>query len=377
MYALIDITIKKKEGLDSCTSKDCLWNQPARSRKLSPKKVSDLTFKKQKLSHSPPRNPTLHKPSSSKPQPTPINIERFGKKLQAASPHAAFLLSNKLTVYMFQRPPTPDKCDLGLPTPPFMYRDSVNLQDAKPQVAFEKYLTKLCATTEQCVAIEFETRKQSKNKNWEEARSDRITSSTFGLIFKRKNLTRPDSILKTVLGYYSKFDCESLRWGRSHEPAARRRYVKQTKREHPGLTVTECGLLTVPEYPYLGSSPDGLVHCPHCDSLGVLEIKCPYKYRMVLPLEAATNKDFCCEISNGLVKLKRHHTYYFQVQGQMGITGRKWCHFVIWTLGGCTVEKIEFDDSIWKLMLLKLTSFFREYVVPELFTRRVRRGIKL
>jgi len=35
------------------------------------------------------------------------------------------------------------------------------------------------------------------------------------------------------------------------------------------------------------------------DSDGILEIKCPFKYRDVGPTEAAQNKDFCCELNDG------------------------------------------------------------------------------
>jgi hypothetical protein len=30
-------------------------------------------------------------------------------------------------------------------------------------------------------------------------------------------------------------------------------------------------------------------------------------------------------------KLKKNHEYYDQVQGQMGLTGTKWCDFVVYT----------------------------------------------
>jgi hypothetical protein len=38
--------------------------------------------------------------------------------------------------------------------------------------------------------------------------------------------------------------------------------------------------------------------------------------------------------------LKRTHAYYFQVQGQLLITGRQFCYFVIWTPKGLILEKI-------------------------------------
>ena len=50
MYAFADLTTKKVDGKLASTSKKCVWdafNKP-RQRKLSPKKASELTFKKPK-----------------------------------------------------------------------------------------------------------------------------------------------------------------------------------------------------------------------------------------------------------------------------------------------------------------------------------------
>ncbi|XP_053391673.1 uncharacterized protein LOC123543053, partial [Mercenaria mercenaria] len=378
MYALVDVSEKKKEGLHAVTSKECLWNQP-RSRKLSPKKVNDLVFKKQKFNTNESTKVKLENSSSLKRSVEPVNLERFCNKLQKCNPYAGFLLSQPATIKKFQRPnshnTTSEVSDLGLSPPPFMYRDCVNTRDEKVQIAFKNYLEKLCVTSEKCVLIEQSTRKQLKNHNWKIARADRLTSSNFGLICKRRDDTPPDSMLKTVLGY-TDFDCASVKWGRTHEPAARRFYLKNARQQHSEITVTECGFIVCTDYPYLGCSPDGMIHCPHYmdNKDGVLEIKCPYKYRMESPLSAAQNKDFFCELVNGELKLKRNHPYYFQVQGQMAVTHRKWCDFFVWTLNGYSVERIQFDFDFWQKMHEKLTSFFMQFVIPEIFTRRVKRG---
>ena len=41
------------------------------------------------------------------------------------------------------------------------------------------------------------------------------------------------------------------------------------------------------------------------------------------------------------------HTYYAQVQRQMGITGAEWCDFVVFTKKGMSVERIAFDGHYW------------------------------
>ena len=50
--------------------------------------------------------------------------------------------------------------------------------------------------------------------------------------------------------------------------------------------------------------------------------------------------------------------YYFQVQGQLAITGKKWCDFVVWTLKQpMYVERIYFDENLWNDMLNNLSNF--------------------
>ena len=89
------------------------------------------------------------------------------------------------------------------------------------------------------------------------------------------------------------------------------------------------------------------------------EIKCPYKHRAVTP-ETACHGDsqFHLEIKDDFPALKTTHKYYYQVQGQMGITGAKWCDFVTYTFKGMAIERIYFDDNFFSNMLLKLGQFF-------------------
>ena len=63
-------------------------------------------------------------------------------------------------------------------------------------------------------------------------------------------------------------------WGQMHEAQAIQEYMEKTGNmvKPAGLHLFPCG--------FLGSSPDGIIECasPQCDP-GVLEIKCPRKYR--------------------------------------------------------------------------------------------------
>ena len=112
-----------------------------------------------------------------------------------------------------------------------------------------------------------------------------------------------------------------------------------------------------------GSSPDGKVLDPLAHPhFGILEVKCPYKYRSVKPREAAAmDKDFCLASGtpgNNDLYLRKSHHHYSQVQGQIMVTGAKWCDFVVYTFKGLHIERIAFDDMFCHSMLNKLNAFY-------------------
>ena len=90
------------------------------------------------------------------------------------------------------------------------------------------------------------------------------------------------------------------------------------------------------------------------------------------PEDACTQPDFCCTLESRAdgtmnARLKRSHNYFAQVQGQMAITGRHWCHFVLYTKIGLSVEMILFDENFWNTELLPaLEAFYTNCVAPEI-----------
>ena len=69
------------------------------------------------------------------------------------------------------------------------------------------------------------------------------------------------------------------------------------------------------------------------------------------------------EKCEGGIQLKQSHTYFFQVQGQMAITGHHTTYFVVWTLKGQPLlVKIAFTQHLWPDILSKLVIFVKCYV---------------
>jgi hypothetical protein len=129
--------------------------------------------------------------------------------------------------------------------------------------------------------------------------------------------------------------------------------------------IKDCGLFISEHHPFLAASPDGVI-----GDDGLIEIKCPYTARDFTPENAIISKKIkFASLENGHLKLKRTRAYYFQVQGQLLITSRQFCYFIIWTPKGMILEKIETDPDFHERMLPKLKPFYLEHLLPALIQR--------
>ena len=186
----------------------------------------------------------------------------------------------------------------------------------------------------QCEKLEFVTRQQSMSKEWNTYRAGRITSTKF------HHATTTDKISMTYLTdimQYNKtqLNVPSVLWGQNMEETARQAYTAFMSQSHPDFTISSCGLVVQPSEPHLGSSPDGIARCTCCGK-GVVEIKCPYKYRDSLQ-GCTEDKQFCLDKS---FLLKQSHTYYYQTQLHMFVCGVSYCDFVLWTKEKFIVQRI-------------------------------------
>ena len=80
-------------------------------------------------------------------------------------------------------------------------------------------------------------------------------------------------------------------------------------------------------------------------------------------MEDGYEKTDFLEKFEGQIKLKQSHKYFFQVQGQMAVTGHHATYFVVWTLKGQPlIEKIPFNQHLWQDIVSKIVIFFKGYV---------------
>lgn len=122
-----------------------------------------------------------------------FNEEKFKKKLKENKSNAGWLT-------LFEKQDVQELTVPKLTIVSFMYNDSVNLENEEVKQSFQNTFDKLSVTDQDAVDIEKLTRGQNKNKQWYEARSQRITALNFGCIAKMKDNTKPDTILKDVMG---------------------------------------------------------------------------------------------------------------------------------------------------------------------------------
>lgn len=341
------------------TSYACQWKIP-RKRKESALHMSEATFHKHVYGRERKRN--LKPLETFDPRPSEFkgtagaNLPTLLDKVRGKGLAISLLLDPKTRCWSGDTS-TAQPMQLQLPC----------IEDLRESVAELKKSLQLPA--EKCREIELKTRDQSLSSLWFSVRRYRITASYFGVIYRRLPTTPPHSLVLQILGS-KPFTSVATDWGKKSEPVALKLYVQhQHSNGHDGLYACSSGFVISEDHPFLGASPDAAVHDPtEADQFGVVEIKCPYSCRQVTPAEACLYPKFCCALdAKGIPTLRREHIYYAQIQGQMGVTKRKWCDFVIYTEKGINIERIKFDCDFWEKDLVpKLTKFFDNCLGPEI-----------
>ena len=93
------------------------------------------------------------------------------------------------------------------------------------------------------------------------------------------------------------------------------------KDRHINFTSLDPGMPAMKDYPFISVSTDLDISCDCCGKEHA-EFKCPGSIKDQIP--SADNLPYL-ELRNGETKLKTNSEDYFQVQGQMSVTGRLLC----------------------------------------------------
>lgn len=242
-------------------------------------------------------------------------------------------------------------------------QDDVYTIPEELEEAEQRLLRNIKVDKSQVNDIETKTRGQSGSEEWKRERRFRFTASNFGLIVNRKK--QHESLVNNLL-HPKPINNKFTRHGNQYESIAIRQYQKYMHSVKKPVLVYKSGLVVCLTSPYLGASPDGKVVDKGCNSpFGLIEVKCPETKFMVTPLDACSHDGFFLENCDGQPKLKRDHSYYKQVQGQLGITGAKWCDFVVYTSRGMSIERIPFQEQFWLNLQQRLKDYYFTHFISK------------
>lgn len=191
--------------------------------------------------------------------------------------------------------------------------------------------------------FECATRAQSKCAEWHDLRRPRVTASRFREICQVKECAE-DSLANRIL--QGTRQTAAMKRGIKLEADAIWEYCQIKQVNH-----YPCGFVIHPDAPWLGASPDGLIFDPSesCE-FGLVEIKCPnVKSYVDCPY---------LQMKSGQLALKKSHAYYWQVQGQMLITGMNWCDFVVSAEDDVFIERIYRDTDVLNEIRHKVDRFY-------------------
>ena len=214
-----------------------------------------------------------------------------------------------------------------------------------PSLHQQMHLQSLQVSPELSSKIEEESRQQSKCPAWIQLRRPRLTASRFrDACSSRASAEQQSAAVNMLRG--STIQTAAMKWGLLMEPEVLANYAEIVQ-----CNVLPAGFVIHPDAPHLGASPDGRVYDPsESPPFGLVEVKSSTKND---PSQVAHLK-----VQGGHASLRRNHKYYWQVQGQLAITGVAWCDFVTDTLSDLNVERIWRDDSFIAEMKEKLDLYY-------------------
>ncbi|XP_040360900.1 uncharacterized protein LOC121048523 [Ixodes scapularis] len=257
----------------------------------------------------------------------------------------------------------------ALPCEPTFFDACINWKMSGLSLPVEQdlLLKSLLVTSTEARCLERNTRQQSKSPLWKAARQTRLTASCFGDAATRESWTTKGLINLTSPKDLS--HVRAVRHGIKYEPVAIQRYESSLRALGHDIQTFPCGILVRPDCPWLGASPDRLVWDPaEATPHGVVEVKCPYTLKDG-GLDTAVNF-YMEKDAAGIYRLNRNHTNYYQIHGQMALSGLLWGDFVVYSHQFLIVERIYFSDRNWSECKAALDDFYFSVLLPYLCKSR-------
>lgn len=243
-----------------------------------------------------------------------------------------------------------------------------DLDDEGFKICKEDYIAEhFKKTVEELEKIEILSKTQSGCKLWHDERGKRITASNFGNVCKMLPKTSRKRLVEQII-YPKYLSTPAIMHGKQYEEKALEAMEIELKQK-----ILKCGLYVDKDQQFLGASPDGVLQ----DGTAIIEVKCPYSAKSMTPQEGIENgKITFWRKKTGAVNTS--HKWYYQIQGQLHVTGYKKCIFGVWTFKGIKITEIEKDENFWESKMQgPLQNFFDNHLIKELVDPRKIRNMPL
>ncbi|KAK0149365.1 hypothetical protein N1851_009913 [Merluccius polli] len=196
-------------------------------------------------------------------------------------------------------------------------------------------LMSLAITLDMARKIEIATRDQSNSVEWHKVRKPRLTSSRFREVCHVRGHSSSQNLADRI--WKGGVQTALMKKGLALEPVAIQEYSR---------------MKNVNYWPWLCHTPRyGVVFDPNeSPPFGLIEVKCPNSKSYV----------DCkyLKMQSGTLKLKPSHSYYWQVQGQLLLTGMQWCDFIVFAEDDILVQRIYRDAAVAGVIREKGDYFF-------------------
>ncbi|XP_062866905.1 uncharacterized protein LOC134329550 [Trichomycterus rosablanca] len=349
----------------ACTSTLQTWHRP-RTQGIQPESTGDMEVRKPKSTSRTGVKSTLYQAYPG-PFPDPHVLE-LAEKLRNMRPQPGIcksLLNRDEELLMvdsrfgsvpygsvlsYQCPPESNSELIKHPHAPEYPKlpiDNYRFQsqfDFTPNYKQKCHLESLQVTASQTAIIEENTRKQSTSQLWFQVRRPRVTASRFREVCHVCGKSSTQALATRILKGTPQ--TRDMRRGQELESEVLKQYS-----ESCNVSVLPCGVIIHPDAPHLGASPDARVYDPTASPpFGLAEVKC---CNVASVLEVKHLK-----VVGGEATLKATHKYYWQVQGQLAITGLEWCDIITDTHSDVTIQRIWWDQGLIESMREKLDAFY-------------------
>lgn len=228
---------------------------------------------------------------------------------------------------------------------------------SNPEEDMLRQLKVFQVSEEEITRIEEATRNQADDALWHTLRRSHLTASNFYNICTCLSEQAKVNLAQRIINPIQ-VTSKYLQHGKDYELKALSICQKI------GVEVKKCGLFLCKPYPFLGASPDGLI-----GDDAVLEIKCPYNQRYMTI--SADTMPFLKKDDFGNLYLQESHKFYYQIQGQMYITNRRYAKLLIYTFKEICIIDIPRNDQFIEGMICKLKIFYNSYFKSALLEKHL------